>query len=120
MNVQQKIEQARALADAIEQAVRAVDDDQARANAEKMVWKIRAESESESPKPGRFKALATTAMTSIGFEQGSNGKTISAAILTTPDGYTHLFIAVGDWSGAALKTLAQFGFKVVAPKEYNE
>jgi hypothetical protein len=57
-------------------------DDQARASAEKLVSEIRVESESEAPKPGRFKALATAAMTSIATAAGTDfGKAIVEAAL---------------------------------------
>lgn len=82
VNVQTKIEQAQALADAIERALPAVADDKARANAEELVAQIRAESSSDAPKPGRFKALATTAMTSIATAAGTElGKAIAEAAL---------------------------------------
>lgn len=63
VNVQQKVEQAQALAEAIEWALPAVTDNQVRAEAEHLALEIRSESSSEAPKPGRLKALATTAMT---------------------------------------------------------
>jgi hypothetical protein len=82
VNVQQRIEQAQALADAIERALPAVADDKARANAEELVSQIRAESSSDAPKPGRLKALATTAMTSIATAAGTDlGKAIVEAAL---------------------------------------
>ncbi|MFG1932232.1 hypothetical protein ACGFK1_16560 [Mycobacterium sp. NPDC048908] len=82
VNVQQKVEQARALADAIERALPAVTDDQAHANAEELVSAIRAESSSETPAPGRLKMLATVAMTSIATAAGTDlGKAIVEAAL---------------------------------------
>lgn len=82
VNVQQKIEQAQTLAEAIEQALPAVTDDQTRAAAEELVSEIRAESQSEDPKPGRLKTLATTAMTAIATAAGTEaGKTIIDAAL---------------------------------------
>jgi len=65
VNVQQKVEQAQALVDAIERALPAVTDDRVRTDAEQLALEIRAESDSEAPKPGRFKELATKAMTSL-------------------------------------------------------
>jgi hypothetical protein len=82
VNVQQKIEQAHALADAIERALPAVTDDQARTAAEELVSEIRAESASEAPAPGRLKVLATAAMTSIATAAGTDlGKAIVEAAL---------------------------------------
>lgn len=82
VNFQQRIEQARNLADAIERALPAVTDDQVHANAEELVAAIRAESSSETPAPGRLKALATAAMTSIATAAGTDlGKAIVEAAL---------------------------------------
>lgn len=82
VNVQQKIEQARVLADAIERALPAVTDDQIRVNAEELVLEIRAESDAEAPKPGRLKELATKAMMSIATAAGTElGKVIVGAAL---------------------------------------
>lgn len=81
VNVRQKAEQARTLADAIEQALPAVTDKQARA-AEELVSDIRGESNSDSPSPGRLKTLATAAMTSIATAAGTEvGKVIIEAAL---------------------------------------
>ncbi|MDH6246076.1 hypothetical protein [Mycobacterium sp. OTB74] len=52
---QQKVEQAQALVDAIERALPAVTDDRVRTDAEQLALEIRAASDSEAPKPGRFK-----------------------------------------------------------------
>lgn len=82
MNFQQRIEQARNLADAIERALPAVADGQARADAEELVSTIRSESSAEIPAPGRLKALATAAMTSIATAAGTDlGKAIVEAAL---------------------------------------
>lgn len=82
VNVQQRIEQAQALAEAIERALPAVTDEQVRASAEELVSDIRAESKSAEPKPGRLKTLATTAMTSIATAAGTEaGKAIIDAAL---------------------------------------
>lgn len=82
VNFQQRIEQARNLADAIERALPAVTDDQVHANAEELVAAIRAESSSETPAPGRLKVLATAAMTSIATAAGTDlGKAIVEAAL---------------------------------------
>jgi hypothetical protein len=59
------VEQAKALVDAIERALPAVTDDRVRTDAEQLALEVRAESDSEAPKPGRFKELATKAMTSL-------------------------------------------------------
>ena len=81
VNVRQKAEQARTLADAIEQALPAVTDEQARA-AEELVSDIRGESNSDSPSPGRLKTLATAAMTSIATAAGTEvGKVIIEAAI---------------------------------------
>jgi DNA repair ATPase RecN len=77
VNVQQKIEQVQALVDAIERALPALTDDQIRANAEELVSEIRAELNSATPTPSRFKVLATAAMTSIATAAGTDlGKAI--------------------------------------------
>ncbi|CPR93260.1 hypothetical protein PP568_07020 [Mycobacteroides abscessus] len=82
VNVQQKIEQAQTLADAIESALPAVADPQVRADAEVLVSEIRAESKSEEPKPGRMKELAAKAATSIAVAAGTElGKAIMDAAL---------------------------------------
>lgn len=82
VNVQQKIEQAQALVEAIEHALPAVTDDLARADAEQLASEIRAESKSEQPQPGRLKTLATVAMTSIATAAGTEaGKAIIDAAL---------------------------------------
>ncbi|PQM53798.1 hypothetical protein C5U48_02760 [Mycolicibacter virginiensis] len=82
VNVQQMLEQAQALADAIEVALPEFADDQMRMDAEKLVSEIRAESESETPTPGRLKRLATSAMTTIATGAGTElGKTIIEAAL---------------------------------------
>lgn len=82
VNVQQKVEQAQALADVIERALPAVAGDQTRTAAEELVSEIRAESKSSEPKPGRLKTLATTAMTSIATAAGTEaGKAIIDAAL---------------------------------------
>jgi hypothetical protein len=82
VNFQQRIEQARNLADAIERALPAVTDDQVHANAEELVAAIRAELSLETPAPGRFKVLATAAMTSIATAAGTDlGKAIVEAAL---------------------------------------
>jgi len=65
VNVQQKVEQAQALVDAIERALPAVTDDRVRTEAEQLALEIRAASDPEASKPGRFKELATKAMTSL-------------------------------------------------------
>jgi hypothetical protein len=62
---QQKVEQAQALVDAIERALPAVADDRVRTDAEQLALEIRAASDSEAPKPGRFEELAAKAMTSL-------------------------------------------------------
>jgi hypothetical protein len=55
----------------------AVTDEQTRTTAEELAAEIRAEAKSEEPKPGRLKALATTAMTSIATAAGTEfGKVI--------------------------------------------
>jgi hypothetical protein len=71
VNVRQKVEQARTLADAIEQALPAIADVQVCAAAEELVSEIRSESNSDSPSPGRLKTLATAAMTSIATAAGT-------------------------------------------------
>ncbi|MFV1503267.1 hypothetical protein [Mycobacterium kansasii] len=77
VNVQQKVEQAQALAEAIERALPAVTDSKVRADAEELVTEIRAESKSEEPKPGRLKELATKAATSVAVAAGTEfGKAI--------------------------------------------
>ncbi len=82
VNVQQTIEQARNLADAIEQALPALTDTAARADAEELVLEIRGESNSDSPSPSRVKALATKAMTAIATAAGTEaGKAIIEAAL---------------------------------------
>lgn len=82
VNVQQRVEQAQALAEAIERALPAVADDETRAAAEELASEIRAESKSSEPKPGRLKTLATTAMTSIATAAGTEaGKAIIDAAL---------------------------------------
>lgn len=82
VNVQQTIEQARNLADAIEQVLPALTETAARADAEELVWEIRGESNSDSPSPGRLKTLATTAMTAIATAAGTEaGKAIIEAAL---------------------------------------
>lgn len=83
VNVQQTIEQARKLADAIEQALPAVTDTAVRADAEELVVEIRGESsKTDSPSPGRVKSLATTAMTAIAAAAGTEaGKAIIEAAL---------------------------------------
>jgi hypothetical protein len=82
VNFQQRIEQARNLADAIERALPAVTDDEVHANAEELVAAIRAESSSETPAPGRLKVLPTAAMTSIATAAGTDlGKAIVEAAL---------------------------------------
>lgn len=82
VNVQQKVEQARTLADAIEQALPTIADVQVRGAAEQLVSEIRGESNSDSPSPGRLKALATAAMTSIATAAGTEvGKVMIEAAL---------------------------------------
>ena len=82
VNVQQKVEQARALADAIERALPALTDDQVRADAEQLASEIRAESDSEIPAPGRLRTWATTAMTAVATAAGTDlGKAIIDAAL---------------------------------------
>lgn len=82
VNVHERLEQAQVLAQAIEQALPAVSDEQLRATAEKLAAEIRAESDSETPKPGRLKALAVTAMTSIATAAGTDlGKAIAQAAI---------------------------------------
>jgi SOS response regulatory protein OraA/RecX len=82
VSVYQKLEQAQVLAEAIEQALPAVSDEKIRADAEKVAAEIRAESSSETPKPGRLKALAATAMTSIATAAGTDlGKAIAQAAI---------------------------------------
>jgi hypothetical protein len=82
VDVQQRIEQARTLADAIERALSAVPDERVRADAEQLASDIRDESSSEAPAPGRLKALATAAMTSVATAAGSDlGKAIVDAAL---------------------------------------
>lgn len=82
VNVQQKVEQARTLADAIEQALPAIADVQVRGAAEQLVSEIRGESNSDSPSPGRLKTLATAAMTSIATAAGTEvGKVMIEAAL---------------------------------------
>lgn len=82
VNVHQKVEQARNLADAIERALSSVVDEPIRATAGELVTKIRGEFNSNSPSPGRLKALATTAMTSIATAAGTEvGKAIIEAAL---------------------------------------
>lgn len=77
VNVQQKFEQAQALAEAIERAIPVIADETARADAEQLALEIRAESKSEEPKPGRIKELATKAMTAIATAAGTEfGKAI--------------------------------------------
>lgn len=72
VNVQQKIEQVQALANAIERALPILADDQVRATAEGLVSEIRTELNSATPTPSRFKALATAAMTSIATAAGTD------------------------------------------------
>ena len=80
--MQQKVEQAQILAEAIEQALPIVSDSEVRAAAAKLVAEIRSESNSETPKPGRLKTFATTAMTSIATAAGTEfGKAIVEAAL---------------------------------------
>ncbi len=82
VNVQQRLEQAQVLAQAIEQALPAVSDEQLRTAAEKLAAEIRAESSSATPKPGRMKALAVSAMTSIATAAGTDfGKAIAQAAI---------------------------------------
>ena len=82
VKVHQKHQQAKVLAQAIEQALPAVTDEQLREVAEKLAAEIRAESNSETPKPGRMKTLATTAMTSIATAAGTDfGKAIAQAAI---------------------------------------
>lgn len=82
VNVQQKADQANILAEAIEQALPAVTDLQVRVAAEELAAEIRAEANSETPKPGRMKTFATTAMTSIATAAGTDlGKAIVEAAL---------------------------------------
>lgn len=82
VNVRQKIEQAHALAEAIERALSAVADDGIRATGEELVSEIRAESSSEEANPGRLKTLATTAITSIATAAGTDlGRAIVEAAL---------------------------------------
>lgn len=82
VTLQQRIEQARNLADAIERALPAVSDTHVRADAEELVSSIRAESRSAEANPSRMKALATTAMTSIATAAGTDlGKAIIEAAL---------------------------------------
>lgn len=77
VNVQQKVEQAQALAGAIERALPAIADEQVRADAKQLALEIRAESQSEEPKTGQFKELATKAMTAIAIAAGTEfGKAI--------------------------------------------
>jgi hypothetical protein len=82
VNVQQKIEQAHALADAIERALPAIADEQVCADAQELVLEIRTESGSETPTPGRLNRLATTAITAIASGVGTEmGKAIIEAAL---------------------------------------
>lgn len=82
VNVRQKVEQARTLADAIEQGLPVLTDEQVRAAAEELVSDIRGESNLDSPSPGRLKSLATAAMTSIATAAGTEvGKVIIDAAL---------------------------------------
>lgn len=82
VNVQHKVEQARTLADAIERALPDVADDPIRAAAGELASEIRGESNSDSPSPGRLKALAAAAMTSIATAAGTEvGKVIIEAAL---------------------------------------
>lgn len=82
VNVRQKVDQARTLADAIEQVLPALADEQVRAAGEELVSDIRSESNSDSPSPGRLKTLATAAMTSIATAAGTEvGKVIIEAAL---------------------------------------
>jgi len=82
VNVHERLEQAQVLAQAIEQALPVVSDEQLRATAEKLAAEIRAESDSETPKPGRMKALAVTAMTSIATAAGTDlGTAIAQAAI---------------------------------------
>ncbi|MFV8277329.1 hypothetical protein ACNQPY_05080 [Mycobacteroides abscessus] len=77
VNIRQTVDQARTLADAIEQALPALADEQVRAAGEELVSDIRRESNSDSPSPGRLKMLATAAMTSIATAAGTEvGKMI--------------------------------------------
>lgn len=77
VNVQQKVEQARSLADAIEQALPAIADAEVCADAEELISEIRGESNSDSPSAGRIRRLATTAMTAIATAAGTEaGKAI--------------------------------------------
>ncbi|TXH28727.1 MAG: hypothetical protein E6R06_00210 [Mycobacterium sp.] len=77
VNVQQKVEQAQALAEAIERAIPGVTDEHTRTAAEELAMEIRAESKSEQPKPGRIKELAMKAMTAIATAAGTEaGKAI--------------------------------------------
>lgn len=82
VSVQQKVHQARSLADAIEQAIPAVADEKVRADAQELLAEIRGESSSDSPSAGRLKTLATTAMTAIATAAGTEaGKAIVEAAL---------------------------------------
>ncbi|ORV87903.1 hypothetical protein [Mycolicibacterium iranicum] len=82
VNVERAIKQARNLADEIEQALPTVTDAEVRAHAEDLVSAIRGESNAASPSPGRFKTLATTAMTAIATAAGTEaGKAIIEAAL---------------------------------------
>lgn len=82
VNVKPKVEQARTLADAIEQALPTIADVQVRGAAEQLVSEIRGESNSDSPSPGRLKTLATAAMTSIATAAGTEvGKVMIEAAL---------------------------------------
>lgn len=82
VKVQQKVEQAQALAGAIDRALPAIADEQVRADAEQLALDIRAESKSEEPKPGRIKELATKAMTAIATAAGTEaGKAVIDAAL---------------------------------------
>jgi hypothetical protein len=82
VTVQQTVEHAHNLADAIEQALPAVTEAEVRTHAKELVSEIRRESNSDSPSPGRLKSLATTAMTAIATAAGTEaGKTIIEAAL---------------------------------------
>ncbi|WP_078292831.1 hypothetical protein [Mycobacterium sp. D16R24] len=82
INIKQKVEQARSLADAIEKALPAIANEEVGADAEELVSEIRGESNSDSPSPGRIKTLATTAITAIATAAGTEaGKAIIEAAL---------------------------------------
>ncbi len=82
VNVHERLQQAQVLAQAIEQALPVVSDEQLRAAAEKLAAAIRAESNSETPQPGRLKTLAMTAMSSIATAAGTDfGTAIAQAAI---------------------------------------